>query len=456
MGSRAREGDGDDGGSSTADSLDLVCFSLIIDDIVYWDGRTSMCQVGGGGPQVLWGYAAADAALRTCGGGGGGLGGDGAPSSPRPSSRIALAAGVGEADFPPQVSDWLSGPCLGADTSGLRATPGLPTPRAWQLLEQDGRRTQVWRCADGPALYAQLRPPFASLPERLRRRARSYHIGLHASHPPRSLLRDLRRAVDGYGGGGSQARGGLSGGGSAAGGFLSAETYTACDAPLSRSELRALLEPLDVFSPNEEEAASMLGVALPPGDEGQGDGDDEGEARARADERAERLLLDALLDAAPGRGLTVVLRRGKRGAMARVSSSSAAAALWAREDDDDDDDDDDAVPAAADNTTISVPACADLTVVDPVGCGNAFCGAFLAAAHHRGGGGVKRVSLREAVAWGCAAGGTMSEFEGVPRRPLRELAPVVERRARALGMRVQRAAAAGGGAAAAKGRLRRL
>ena len=391
----------DDGGrppDSSLPDIDLVCFSLIVDDIVYPDGWTSMAQVGGGGPQVLWGYAAAAAAIS----------GD---ASPSPPPSIALAAGVGErfAETTPEVAEWLAGPCLGADLSGLRPIPGLETPRAWQILERDGRRTQVWRCAEGAPLYEQLRPPWASLPERLRKQARSYHIGLHAAYPPRSLLRELRRAVDDGGGGGGKS-----------GGLVSAETYTACDAPLSRADLSALLAPLDIFSPNEDEAASMLGVSLPPLEAtlppSQADDDREEQEQRRA-ALVERLLLEPLLDAAEagserGRGLTVTLRRGQRGAMARCSSDSCG--------------------------SVSVPAATDLSVVDPVGCGNAFCGAFLAAMHR------DPADLRGAVAWGCAAGGTMAEHEGVPRLPLSALAPVVGRRARALmGVRARACACAG-------------
>jgi sugar/nucleoside kinase (ribokinase family) len=373
-----------------------------------------MANVGGGGPQVLWGYAASSAALDV-----------------DESAKIALAAGVGD-DLPPNVSDWLSGPCLGADLSGLRPTPGgAKTPRAWQILEKDGKRTQVWRCDESDALYERLRPRFETLPPRLRNQARSYHIGLHAAHPPKSLLRRLREAVDqqrraeeAEAGGAQRQRQRC---------LLSAETYTRCEqGPLSATQLRHLLAPLDVFSPNEEEAASMLGVRLrhSRGDDKDDDdaSADEEEEEARAAEEAERLLLDALLDAAPQqRPLTVTLRRGGRGALAKTNSGGGGSAA-----------------AAA----VCVPAVAGLRVVDPVGCGNAFCGGYLAAVHAGRG-------LEEAVAWGCAAGGTMAEHVGVPRAPVKALAPVVARRARELAA-AARGRASSSSSLSAGGVVRRL
>jgi hypothetical protein len=67
---------------------------------------------------------------------------------------------------------------------------------------------------------------------------------------------------------------------------------------------------------------------------------------------------------------------------------------------------------------LQVPAVPGLSVVDVTGCGNAFCGAFLAAWGNSS-------SLLEAAAWGCVAGGIMAEWRGVPVPPpaaLHELA----------------------------------
>ncbi len=92
--------------------------------------------------------------------------------------------------------EWLR--TLGVDCSGL-IIGSLPTPRAWQVVEWDGHRTQVWRVQESPQLYEQLRPEFASLPHEFQR-SQNYHIGIHASYPPLQLLLALRRAAHEAGG----------------------------------------------------------------------------------------------------------------------------------------------------------------------------------------------------------------------------------------------------------------
>jgi hypothetical protein len=63
--------------------MELIGFTLIIDDIVLPDGRTCMAQLGGGGPQTLFGFQLVSAALS-------------AQSEP---CSVGLAAGVGN-DLP--------------------------------------------------------------------------------------------------------------------------------------------------------------------------------------------------------------------------------------------------------------------------------------------------------------------------------------------------------------------
>lgn len=46
-------------------------------------------------------------------------------------------------------------------------------------------------------------------------------------------------------------------------GLLSVETYTACDSPPPDQQLAALLQAVDIFSPNEAEAASIVGPGSP-------------------------------------------------------------------------------------------------------------------------------------------------------------------------------------------------
>ena len=88
-------------------------WGIILDDIVYPNGRTAMAQLGGGGL-----YAACGMRLW--------------------HDDVTLNAAVG-ADFD---SSRLAP--HGFDNRGLVVTE-LPTPRAWQVLEADGRRTQVPR-----------------------------------------------------------------------------------------------------------------------------------------------------------------------------------------------------------------------------------------------------------------------------------------------------------------------
>jgi sugar/nucleoside kinase (ribokinase family) len=45
-------------------------------------------------------------------------------------------------DYPPEMWAQLE---AHFDTQGLRKRPGLPTPRAWQLFEVDGHRTEIFR-----------------------------------------------------------------------------------------------------------------------------------------------------------------------------------------------------------------------------------------------------------------------------------------------------------------------
>ena len=98
--------------------IDYFTFSVIIDDIVFHDGRTLMGVLGGGGPQTAFGMK-----LWTQGG-------------------VGLCGGVGQ-DFPAAAQAWLD--ATGIDTTGLRRDPDHRSLRAWQIIEEDGRRTQVWR-----------------------------------------------------------------------------------------------------------------------------------------------------------------------------------------------------------------------------------------------------------------------------------------------------------------------
>jgi sugar/nucleoside kinase (ribokinase family) len=324
--------------AAAARRLDLVAFTLIVDDLVFSDGSTSMGRLGGGGAQALLGFLAA-----------------------APGAAAGLAAGVG-ADLPPAVPAWLAR--NGVDASGLLLAPGAETPHAWQLLEADGRRTEVFRSPAGAARDAMLLPPLASLPSAYRA-ARAYHLGVHPERPPLPLLADLRRAAG-------------------AGGVVSVETFAAAARPVPAAGLAALCAACDVFSPNEGEAASMLfagGGSVPRG------ADDD-----------PTLLTAPFLDAG---ARVVALRRGTRGAVVHDASGGGRGRAWA------------------------VPAVPGVEVVDTTGCGNAFCGAFLAAIQ-------AGAPAERAAAWGCAAASVVAESRGVPAGPAAALAGLVRRRAEAL------------------------
>ncbi len=193
-------------------TVDFVTFSLIIDDIVFPDGQTAMDTLGGGGPQTAFG-------LRLW------------------AKRVGLVAGVGD-DLPASAANWLT--ATGIDTAGLRRPAGLPTPRAWQVLETDGRRTQVWRLPPAK-IWAQLGRSLDRVPPGYRQ-ARAFHLGVHPEEPDLEFIAALR---------------GL-------GALVSIEPFRAAQRPLNKAELRALLSAGQIFSPNEAEARSLVGDGEPP------------------------------------------------------------------------------------------------------------------------------------------------------------------------------------------------
>ncbi|MCY3659746.1 MAG: PfkB family carbohydrate kinase [Caldilineaceae bacterium] len=92
--------------------------NVIIDDIVLWDGRTYMGTLGGAGSHAVVG-------MRTWN-----------------DAPLGLVGYVGDDAPEPFVAHLQR---LGVSPNGLVRRAGLPTPRAWQLFEADGKRTQVFR-----------------------------------------------------------------------------------------------------------------------------------------------------------------------------------------------------------------------------------------------------------------------------------------------------------------------
>jgi sugar/nucleoside kinase (ribokinase family) len=130
----------------------LAIGAIIIDDIVLPDGTTRMGELGGGTVHAAMG-------MRLW------------------AEHVGLAALIGS-DFPAEMRQEMSGLF---DLSGL-SEQAARTVRAWQLFEQDGRRTEVLR--SGWEEFASLSPHPAGLPEDYRRPAGVHlHVGPQEARP---------------------------------------------------------------------------------------------------------------------------------------------------------------------------------------------------------------------------------------------------------------------------------
>lgn len=135
--------------------MHYTSLSIIIDDIVFPDGRTAMGVLGGGGMYSV-------AGMRIW------------------SDDVGLLANVA-ADFDEAIIARLA-----LRPGGLRRGP-RPTPRAWQLFEEDGHRTQIPRVREDD-WAEQLRWP-DDLAEQLRVQ------GVRAIHLPSRGLPGNREMV---------------------------------------------------------------------------------------------------------------------------------------------------------------------------------------------------------------------------------------------------------------------
>ena len=186
--------------------IEHITFGIIIDDIVFPEGETQMGVLGGGGPQTAWGMAAALGSGET----------------------VGLVAGIG-GDLEPNVLGPMRN--AGVDLRGVRITD-LPTPRAWQTLEEDGKRRQTWR-VPMETIRPQLARNLDVLPPEYRE-ARVFHWGVHLSESDWiEFARSLRQ----------QGR------------LISLEPFRPPAETPSDEDLRAILAACDVFSPNWEELA---------------------------------------------------------------------------------------------------------------------------------------------------------------------------------------------------------
>ena len=124
-----------------------ITFSnIIIDDIVLWHGQTLMGTLGGAGTHALVG-------MRTW------------------SDSLGFAAVVGE-DFAPEQRNQLAK--IGVDLNGVRANDaGVPTARAWQILEEDDRRIEIFRTDIDD--FFRYTPSYETMPAAYRQ-ARGVHL----------------------------------------------------------------------------------------------------------------------------------------------------------------------------------------------------------------------------------------------------------------------------------------
>lgn len=274
----------------------LVAFNIILDDIVFPNGRTAMGVLGGGGPQAAFG-------MRLF------------------ADEVGLVAQVGD-DLPLAAWDWLRD--SGVDTAGVQVAEGVAaqTPRAWQITETDGRRTQVWRVRPtGPA----------ALPQAYER-AGGYHFGVHPESPPLDMAANLRRN-----------------------GLVSVETFRAASQRPAPEALFGLLSAADIFSANLGEAQSLVGAGSPRG------------------------VARRLVEAAESHAQLIILRLGAEGSFVVEGQTGQA---------------------------VEMPAW-PATVMDAVGAGNAYCGAFLA-------GWTETHDIARAAACGSAAASFVVEQIGLP------------------------------------------
>ena len=190
--------------------IDYVAFNIMLDDLVFPDGRTQMGVLGGGGPQTASG-------MRLW------------------SDKVGLVGGVGR-DFPAAAESWLTE--AGIDTQGLRYGE-LLSARAWQVVEHSGLRTQVWR-VDEAVRREQLGRHIEVLPKEYYH-AKGYHIGVHPLSPDYSFIDALRYQ----------------------GGVISIESFCPSAQQLDETELTRMLEAADIISMNEHEAVSVVGAGDP-------------------------------------------------------------------------------------------------------------------------------------------------------------------------------------------------
>ena len=185
--------------------MDYIAYNIILDDIICPDGTTHMGMLGGGGPQSAFGMKLW-------------------------ADSVGLVAGVGT-DLPQSVHDWLDHNKI--DTGGIRLAE-QPTPRAWQALEADGCRTQVWRVPP-EAIQTHLQRHLYLMPIPYHR-AKGVHFGIHPLEPDSAFVRALKENNV----------------------IVSIEPFRPSERSLTTTELKSLISGAPIFSPNLSEARSLV------------------------------------------------------------------------------------------------------------------------------------------------------------------------------------------------------
>jgi sugar/nucleoside kinase (ribokinase family) len=183
--------------------------SIILDDIVFPDGTTRMAVLGGGGTHAAMG-------MRVW------------------HPRVGLVAAIGR-QFP---AAHLAALGEVFDPGGLIKREA-PTPRAWQLYEDDGQRTEVFRTDLGE--FIDLGPLPAELPNSYQE-IKGAHLQCSAPGPMHSWIELLR------------ARGCS---------YLLWEPWELYLIPENLEEIRRILPLVEVFSPGLAEARGLTGLEEP-------------------------------------------------------------------------------------------------------------------------------------------------------------------------------------------------
>ncbi len=187
--------------------------NVIIDDIVLWDGRTYMGTLGGSGSHAVVG-------MRTWN-----------------DAPLGLVGYLGDDAPEPFVAHLQR---LGVSPDGLVHRTGLPTPRAWQLFEADGQRTEVFRTSLSEFVASQVR--FDELNAELKQSS-GFHVQWGGSMEETTrLVRQLKLANP-----------------SAVVVFEPIDDFLGLD----QAAWAPLLRECDVFLPNLEEAATLTGESSP-------------------------------------------------------------------------------------------------------------------------------------------------------------------------------------------------